>query len=132
MGSRKILIAAAILISGCATTKPEPPAPKMLDVYANAVKQGKLDSAEEIKKDLTIKQAFGYVQPYVPVVEYPDVRMVWIPSHISEEDPDVKVGGHWVYIMVKNATWFGENQIQEMKIPEIVPVKKEVETAPKP
>jgi hypothetical protein len=89
-----------------------------------AVSNGKTDAVTYIKENLKIDKAFGYVKPYVPVVEPADVRMVWLPAHKSQYAPEVLVSGHWVYIMVKDSRWFIDAQSKtEAKIPLIVPYK---------
>ncbi|RJP30002.1 MAG: hypothetical protein C4533_00045 [Candidatus Omnitrophota bacterium] len=116
------------MTSGCAASKglvKENPS-KVVDVYLQAVSNGRADSVNYIKENLRINQAFGYVKPYVPVVTPADVRMVWIPSHKSKTTPEVLVAGHWIYIMVKESSWFVDNQSStNAKIPLIMPYKEE-------
>jgi hypothetical protein len=115
------------MTSGCAASKglvKESPN-KVMDVYLQAVSNGRLESVNYIKDNLKISQAFGYVKPYVPVVEPADVRLVWMPAHKSKSAPEVLVSGHWVYIMVKESTWFIDAQSKsEAKIPLILPYKE--------
>jgi len=116
------------MTSGCTSTKAlvkENPN-KVMDVYLQAVSTGRADSVDYIKENLKISQAFGYVKPYVPVVEPADVRMVWIPSHKSKTVPEVLVAGHWIYIMVKQSSWFVDSQAKaDAKIPLVLPYKEE-------
>jgi hypothetical protein len=59
------------------------------------------------------------------VVEPADVRLVWLPAHKSKYSPEVLVSGHWVYIMVKESTWFIDSQAKnEVKVPLIIPYKE--------
>ena len=96
-----------------------------MDVYLEAVSSGRADAVSYIKENLKVNKAFGYVKPYVPVVEPADVRLVWLPAHKSKYSPEVLVSGHWVYIMVKESRWFIDSQTQgEAKIPLIVPYKE--------
>ncbi len=121
------VILALLMTSGCAASKglvKENPN-KVMDVYLQAVSNGRADSVNYIKDNLKIKQAFGYVKPYVPVVEPADVRLVWIPAHKSKSAPEVLVAGHWIYIMVKESSWFIDSQSKnETKIPLILPYKE--------
>ena len=39
------------------------------DTYLSAVSEGRADSAGYIRDNLKIDKAFGYVKPYVPVVD---------------------------------------------------------------
>jgi len=115
------------MTSGCAASKgliKETPS-KVMDVYLEAVSSGRTDAVNYIKENLKIDKAFGYVKPYVPVVEPADVRMVWLPAHKSKYSSEVLVSGHWVYIMVKDSRWFIDAQAKsEAKIPLIVPYKE--------
>jgi len=96
-----------------------------MDVYLEAVSGGRTDTVNYIRENLKIDKAFGYVKPYVPVVESADVRMVWLPAHKSKYSPEVLVSGHWVYIMVKDSRWFIDSQSDDKaKIPLIVPYKE--------
>jgi hypothetical protein len=121
------VILALLMTSGCAASKglvKESPN-KVMDVYLQAVSSGRTDSVNYIKENLKINQAFGYVKPYVPVVEPADVRLVWIPAHKSKATPEVLVAGHWIYIMVKESSWFIDTQTRdEIKIPLIMPYKE--------
>ena len=123
----QIVILALLMTSGCTSAKAlvkENPN-KVMDVYLEAVSSGRADSVNYIKENLKISQAFGYVKPYVPVVEPADVRLVWLPAHKSKSAPEVLVSGHWVYIMVKESTWFIDAQSKsEAKIPLILPYKE--------
>ncbi|MEK6563595.1 MAG: hypothetical protein AABZ65_01015 [Candidatus Omnitrophota bacterium] len=98
-----------------------------MDVYLEAVSSGRADAVSYIKENLKVNKAFGYVKPYVPVVEPADVRLVWLPAHKSKYSPEVLVSGHWVYIMVKESRWFIDSQTHgEAKIPLIVPYKETI------
>ena len=117
-----------LIFSGCsaskASIKKENPN-KAVDVYLEAVSLGRNDSANYIRENLKVNQAFGYVKPYAPVVEPADVRLVWLPAHKSKHSPEVLVSGHWVYIMVKGSTWFIDSQVKnEAKVPLISPYRE--------
>jgi len=117
-----------LMTSGCAASKglvKDSPS-KVADVYLEAVSGGRTDAVNYIKENLKIDKAFGYVKPYVPVVEPADVRMVWLPAHKSKSSPEVLVSGHWVYIMVKDSRWFIDAQAKsEVKVPLIIPYKED-------
>jgi len=121
------VILALLMTSGCAASKglvKESPN-KVMDVYLQAVSSGRADSVNYIKENLKINQALGYVKPYVPVVTPADVRLVWIPAHKSKSAPEVLVAGHWIYVMVKESSWFIDNQSKaDAKIPLILPYKE--------
>jgi len=125
---RLAIVLFLLIISGCsaskASIKKENPN-KAVDVYLEAVSMGRSDSVDYIKENLKVNQAFGYVKPYAPVVEPADVRLVWLPAHKSKYSPEVLVSGHWVYIMVKESTWFIDSQAKnEAKVPLIIPYKE--------
>jgi len=115
-------------VSGCAYTKgaiKEAGRDKITDTYLAAISQGRTDSADYIKENLKIDKAFGYVKPYAPVVRQADIRLVWIPTHKSKDDSGTLVAGHWVYIMVKEAGWFIDDELKgKAHIPSIVPYKE--------
>jgi len=120
-------ILALLMTSGCAGSKglvKENPN-RVMDVYLQAVLNGRADSVDYIKENLKINQAFGYVKPYVPVVEPADVRLVWIPAHKSKTAPEVLVAGHWIYLMVKQSSWSIDSQTKaDAKIPLVTPYKE--------
>lgn len=123
------IILALLITSGCVASKRlvKDSPNKVMDVYLGAVSSGRADAVNYIKENLRVNQAFGYVKPYVPVVEPADVRLVWLPAHKSKYSPEVLVSGHWVYIMVKEPRWFIDSQTQgEVKIPLIVPYKETI------
>ena len=113
--------------SGCSASKGlvKDTPNKVMAAYMEAVSGGRADSVNYIKENLKINKAFGYVKPYAPVVEPADVKLVWLPAHKSKHSPEVLVGGHWVYIMVKQSRWFIDTQAQgEARVPLIVPYKE--------
>ena len=128
MKALKLLAAILVLLmtSGCAASKGivKDDQNKVMDVYMKALSSGRIDAASYIKENLKIDKAFGYTKPYLPVVIPADVRMVWVPAHKSKNSPEVLVSGHWVYIMVKESTWFIDEQMKsDGLIPLIFPYK---------
>ena len=122
------IILVLLITSGCSASKAlvKDSPNKVMDVYLEAVSSGRADSVNYIKENLKINQAFGYVKPYVPVVQPADVRLVWLPAHKSEYSSEVLVSGHWVYLMVNQARWFIDAQKEDKaKLPLIVPYKEE-------
>ncbi len=123
-----LMIGLVILInSGCAlsakTIKKDKN--KVIDSYLEAVSCGRVDAVNYIKESLKVNKTLGYVKPYVPVVQSPVVRMVWIPAHKSDYSQDTLISGHWVYVMVQGAEWFIDKQSgNKGKIPVIMPYKQ--------
>ena len=106
---RFIWLLAILAISGCVTShaqKPKSQRQTLMDVYADSVGQSRKDMKKFIDDKLTEQNTYGYVKPYVPVLEGPQVRKVWVPNQKSKSDPDVLVAGHWTYVMVQGPRWF--------------------------
>ncbi len=101
------------LTSGCALPQPSRPRPAksqlMKDIYAQSRGDAQKDVDKFIQENLKEQQRLGYIRPYIPVLQPPMVRKVWIPDHPSQEDPHVLVGGHWVYVMVQGPRWFTQD-----------------------
>lgn len=126
-----VLILSMLSMSGCVAGKS---APKdkiqpvtMMDVYASATGQSQKDVAKFIENNLKEQKTFGYVKPYIPVMNEPVVRKVWIPDHKSEENSDVLIAGHWVYVMIQPSNWFVESKTVDSKLPVIIPVSAQTE-----
>ncbi len=123
-----ILPVCLVLISGCVAAGPKKEVIKkgpkrMTDVYAQSVGDAQQDVAKFVEENLKEQKTFGYVKPYIPVVQEPIVRKVWIPDHKSSEDASVLIGGHWVYLMIQGPRWFIDQEAAETKVPVIVPTK---------
>lgn len=130
MKASKFLAVILVILTSCgcsASKKLVKDSPnKVMDVYLEAVSSGRADSVNYIKENFKINQAFGYVKPYVPVVQPADVRLVWLPAYKSKYSSEVLVSGHWIYLMVKPARWFIDAQNDDKaKVPLIVPYKGE-------
>lgn len=88
----------------------------MENVYLNAEKQGNKDTIKAIAQQFKIHQALGYVKPYVPVINPPEVKRAWIVPHETKDGS--LVGGYWVYIIVKKPSWY--IQTPEENMPAII------------
>ncbi len=112
MGYRVVaMIVSLCLCSSCAVAaakKKESVAHSqdLVDVFAQSVGRGRLDAQKMIDEKLAEKNAFGYVAPYVPVMQPPIVKRVWIPEQKTDGQNDVLVSGHWVYLMIEGPKWF--------------------------
>ena len=120
-----ILIISVLWINGCASAKAEQKRKTqpvtMMDTYAQSSGQAQKDVAKFIEENLREQKTFGYVKPYIPVMNEPVVRKVWIPDHRSEENVDVMIAGHWSYVMIQPPTWFIEGKSINAQLPVIVP-----------
>ena len=115
-------------INGCASAQSKNKlSPKgsvsITDIYAQSVGDSQKDMARFVEENLKEQKTFGYVKPYIPVIEQPQVRKVWIPNHKSDQDGAVLVAGHWVYLMVEGPRWFIEEETQSAHLPVIVPAQ---------
>lgn len=126
---RVILVINVLWMSGCASQKAiqknKVQSMTMMDIYANATGQAQKDVTQFVENNLKEQKTFGYVKPYIPVINEPVVRKVWIPDHKSEDNSDVLIAGHWIYLMIQPSTWFIENNTIESKTPIIVPSSSE-------
>lgn len=122
---RVILIISVLWINGCichkAIVKKNTEPMTMLDVYAESTGQAKKDVTQFIEEHLKEQKTFGYVKPYIPVMNEPVVHKVWIPDHKSRDDSDVMIAGHWNYVMIQPPTWFIDNSLMDTQLPMIVP-----------
>jgi hypothetical protein len=121
---RVILIINLLWINGCtfkhaSAVKSKPVT--MRDIYATSMGQSQKDVSQFIERNLQEQKTFGYVKPYIPVVNEPVVRKVWVPDHKSEDNTDVMIAGHWVYVMIQPSTWFIDGKTVDAKFPVIVP-----------
>ena len=111
------------LISSCAGA-PRPvltPSLTMMDVYTHSIGDSQKDTAKYVEENLKQQKTFGYVKPYIPVMNAPVVRKVWVPDHKSAEDGGILVAGHWLYVMVRGPRWFIEDETKRVDMPVIVP-----------
>jgi|GEM_PF-785765 len=120
-----ILIIGVLSINGCATSgavvQKNPKVMTMMDIYAKSTHQAKADTAQFIENNLKEQNTFGYVKPYIPVMNEPLVRKVWIPDHKSQDDADVMIAGHWNYVMIKPSMWFIDGNTLDSRMPVVVP-----------
>ena len=69
--------------------------------------------------------ALGPEVPYLPLVQPPEVRRVWVTAHLNAEGD--MIAGHWVYLMLEPSQWYlrgytGQRKL-ELKLPARVPVE---------
>ena len=68
--------------------------------------------------------ALGPEVPYLPLVQPPEVRRVWVTAHLNREGD--MIAGHWVYLMLEPSQWYlrgytGQRKL-ELKLPAPAPV----------
>ena len=73
------LIVGGLTLGACATTTT--PSPSMHEALAVA------ETAAPIGPPPTAaaQHGFGYQAPYMPLVVPPDVRRIWVPTHVTED-----------------------------------------------
>lgn len=124
-----ILTLTVIWINGCASARVDDRVERkprtMMDVYSRASGQAKKDVSQFVENNLRQEKTFGYVKPYIPVMNEPVVRKVWIPDHKSKDNPDVMIAGHWNYMVIQAPSWFIDHELKEAQIPIIVPTKQD-------
>jgi hypothetical protein len=98
-----ILMLASLGLAACARTKP--PSLSMHEALAAAEATG----APAPPAVAAIRSGFGYHAPYMPLVVPPDVRRIWVTTHVTEEGTLVQ--GHWVFVPVKAWQWFVEQPL---------------------
>ncbi|MBI3602723.1 MAG: hypothetical protein HY209_07525 [Candidatus Omnitrophica bacterium] len=127
---RAILIISVLWINGCTSSKAvqknKVQPLTMMDIYAQSAGQAQKDVTKFIENNLKEEKTFGYVKPYIPVMNDPVVRKVWIPDHKSEDNPDVMIAGHWSYVMIQPPTWFIDGKTVEAQLPVIVPSESSI------
>ena len=67
--------------------------------------------------------ALGPEVPYLPLVQPPDVKRVWVTAHLNEAGD--MIAGHWVYLMLESSSWllrYKGPQKLELKLPARAPI----------
>ena len=68
--------------------------------------------------------ALGPEEPYLPLVQPPEVQRVWITAHLND-DGDL-IAGHWVYVMLESSQWFLKayqgDRVLKLKLPAPAPI----------
>lgn len=102
----------ALAVAGCAAApKPGPPIPHVLEQVSRA---GALKSGEIIEQTLKEQETFGYVSPFAPVVLPPEIRRIWVLTHVGEDGN--LVSGHWVYMRLHDWRWFIEAEATPLRL----------------
>lgn len=116
MADARLRVAIALLLlagaAGCASAPPAgPPIPQVLEQVSRA---GALKAGEVIEQTLKEQETFGYVAPFAPVVLPPEIRRIWVLTHVS---PDGHlVSGHWVYMRLQDWRWFIEAEAASLRL----------------
>ena len=84
---------AGLLTTGCT---PKPYMGKSRDLHAE---MGSRREAVEAPQLTPSPAALGPEAPYLPLVQPPEVRRVWVTAHLN--DAGDMIAGHWVYLMLE-------------------------------
>ena len=107
-----------LLATGCT---PKPYMGKPRDLHAE---MGSRQEALEAPQLTPSPAALGREAPYLPLVQPPEVRRVWVTAHLNEAGD--MIAGHWVYLMLEPSQWYlrgytGQRKL-ELQLPARVPV----------
>ena len=103
-------VLAGLLATGC-SPKPYMGQPK--DLHAE---MGSGREVVEAPRLTPSPAALGPEAPYLPLVQPPEVRRVWVTAHLNEAGD--LIAGHWVYLMLEPSQWVlrGYRGPQELKL----------------
>ena len=108
----------AVLAAGCS---PKPYLGEARDLHEAMGAHGDEVRAPRLEPS---PAALGPEVPYLPLVQPPEVRRVWVTAHLNEAGD--MIAGHWVYLMLEPSQWYlrgysGPGTL-ELKLPARAPV----------
>ena len=114
-----LILIAALVAAGCS---PKPYVGDARDLHEA------MGSRRDVVQEPTLEAspaALGPEVPYLPLVQPPDVRRVWVTAHLNEQGD--LIAGHWVYLMLEPSSWYlrgysGQRKL-ELQLPKRVPVQ---------
>ncbi|MDE0206381.1 MAG: TraV family lipoprotein [Candidatus Tectomicrobia bacterium] len=103
-------VLAGLLMAGC---KPKPYMGTAKDLH---VEMGSRQEPVEAPQLTPSPVALGPEAPYLPLVQPPEVRRVWVTAHLNEAGD--MIAGHWVYLMLEPSQWYlrGYKGPQDLKL----------------
>ena len=115
---RYALTAMALLLTvGCS---PKPYVGDARDLHEAMGPQRDLVEAPALEASAA---ALGPEAPYLPLVQPPEVRRVWVTAHLNREGD--LIAGHWVYLMLEPSSWllrYRGPQELKLKLPARAPI----------
>ena len=112
-----VMAMAALLAVGCS---PKPYVGDARDLHAAMGSRREPVAAPALEASAA---ALGPEAPYLPLVQPPEVRRVWVTAHLNREGD--LIAGHWVYLMLEPSSWLlryrGPRKL-ELQLPARVPV----------
>ena len=117
---RRLIVAGLIagLLVGCT---PKPYTGKPRDLHGEMGSRNEDVQAPLLEASPAV---LGPEAPYLPLVQPPEVRRVWVTAHLNEAGD--MIAGHWVYLMLEPSSWLlkgyrGPQQLQ-LKLPARAPI----------
>ena len=111
------VVIAVLLAMGCT------PKPYVSDARDLHKAMGSRGDSVEAPMLAASPAVLGPEVPYLPLVQPPDVRRVWVTAHLNQEGD--MIAGHWVYLMLEPSSWLlryrGPRKL-ELQLPARVPV----------
>ena len=104
---------AAVVLMAVAGCSPKPYMGQPRDLHAE---MGSGREVVEAPRLTPSPAALGPEAPYLPLVQPPEVRRVWVTAHLNEAGD--LIAGHWVYLMLEPSQWVlrGYTGPQELKL----------------
>jgi hypothetical protein len=85
-------------------------------------------NGQELSTQLSLGPSMGYVKPYLPVVRSARVIKVWVPPHVSTDDKDVFIAGHWTFLRMAEEGWaINEEKPRGLDLRAVVPLSSDKE-----
>ena len=113
-----LALALLLVLAGCT---PKPYTGKARNLHAELGSRREPVVAPELKASAG---ALGPEAPYLPLVQPPSVKRVWVTAHLNEAGD--LIAGHWVYLMLEPSSWYlrsykGPQDLQ-LKLPARAPI----------
>ena len=113
-----LIVAGIALLTGCS------PKPYVGDARDLHEAMGSRRDAVQAPQLEASPAALGPEVPYLPLVQPPEVRRVWVTAHLNAEGD--MIAGHWVYLMLEPSQWYlrgytGQRRL-ELKLPARAPI----------
>ncbi|MDE0205744.1 MAG: TraV family lipoprotein [Candidatus Tectomicrobia bacterium] len=112
-----LLLVVTLVVSGCS---PKPYVGDARDLHG--AMGSRLDSVRAPALEPS-GVVLGPEAPYLPLVQPPEVKRVWVTAHLNAEGD--MIAGHWVYLMLEPSSWLlryrGPRKL-ELQLPARVPV----------
>ena len=116
------MVLTAVVLMAVAGCTPKPYTGAARDLHGE-MRSGR-DEAVEAPRLAPSPAALGPEAPYLPLVQPPEVRRVWVTAHLNEAGD--LIAGHWVYLMLEPSQWVlrgytGPRDLR-LKLPARVPI----------